>query len=66
MLNAGNSITRYKSPFSVGTDPELRVDLVLRDQLAGEDMPGEQVVVHSLSDNLGHGSRIEFNETIVL
>ncbi len=51
---SGDAVARHRSPLPIRSYPELRVHLVLRDDLAREDVAREEVVVHRLRDNLGN------------
>lgn len=65
VLHPSYPISGDWSPFSIGTDPELWMDLVLGDHLASEDMSQEQIVVHRLRHDLRDRGRIELEERIV-
>jgi hypothetical protein len=52
-------------PLSVGTDPEVGVDLVVGDDFAAKDVAEEEVVVHRLRDDLGDGEGGEEEEGVV-
>lgn len=49
------------SPFTVSTDPEFRMDLVLGDEFTPEDVAHEEVVVHGVCDDLGDRRGVEFD-----
>lgn len=55
----------YDSPFPVRTDPEFRMYLILRDDLASENVSHKEVVVHGLRDDFSNLRRVELNEGVV-
>ena len=63
--NSGHTIARYTAPFPVRSHPELRVHLVLRDELACEDVARQQVVVHGLRDDFRDRRGVELDERVV-
>lgn len=65
VLYTGYPVPRDDTPLPVRPDPKFRMDLVLGDHLARQDVPHEQVVVHCICDDLGDGRRVEFNEGVV-
>ena len=60
------SVAGNGPPLSVRAYPELGVHLVLRDDLARENVAHEQVVVHRLRDDLCDRGRVELDEAVVL
>ena len=60
------SVAGNGPPLPVRAYPQLGVHLVLRDNLAREDVAHEQVVVHRLRDDLCDRRRVELNEAVVL
>lgn len=61
-----SSSLRYRSESSVRSDPKTWVNLIVRNNLAHENVSGKEVVVHGFLDDLGDGSVGEFNESVVL
>ena len=59
------AIRGHDAPLAIRTDPELRVHFVFRDDLAGQDVVHEQIVVHRLRDDLGDRRRRKLDESIV-
>jgi len=61
-----NAIPRSPLESSVGSLPDIGVELLRRNILALQDMAVHQIVVHSLGDNLSNSDGGEFHECIVL
>ena len=60
------TVSRHVFPFAISTDPKLRMYLVFRYHLALQQMAHQEIVVHSLCNDLGYGLGIEFKEAIML
>lgn len=56
----------HDAELAVRADPQFRVNLVVRHDLADEDVSQEEVVVHRLLDNLRHRGVLELDERVVL
>lgn len=65
MLHTRNAVGRYDSPLPIRTDPERRMDFLLRDYLTLKNVAHEQVVVHRLRNDLGDCRRVKFDEAVV-
>lgn len=65
VLHPGYTISRDRSPFSICTDPQLWMNLILGYHLAFEYMSHEQVVVHCLRNDLRDGGRVKLEERIM-
>lgn len=48
-------MARYAPPFTIGADPQFGMYLVFWDNLTADDVTHEQIIVHSLGNNLSHG-----------
>ena len=66
MYNPCHTVARNLPPLPVRANPELWMHLVLRDDLAREDVAHEQVIVHRLRDDLCDRGRVELDEAVVL
>ena len=55
VLQPLNAICGYLFPFLIRVDPNFRMNLVLWDDLAPEDLSHEQVVIHGLGYNFSDG-----------
>lgn len=55
----------YPSPLPIRAYPELRVNFVFWYYFTPENVPHYKIVVHRVSDDLGHGRGIEFEETVM-
>ena len=65
MLRLRKAIRGDDAPSAVRAHPELRVDFVLRDDLAVHDMAHEQIIVHRLRDDPRDGRRDKLDEAVV-
>lgn len=59
-------VHRHLPPLPVRTNPQIRMHLLLRQQLALEDMAVDEVVVHRLGDDGGDRNRLELEKGIML
>ena len=65
VFDARDAIAGHAPPATVRADPELRVHLSGRDELAREDVAAEQVVVHRFRDDLSDCIGFELDEGVV-
>jgi hypothetical protein len=65
VLRLREAIHGHDAPLAIRTDPELRVHFVFRDDLAGQDVAHEQIIVHRLRDDLGDRRRHKLDESVV-
>jgi hypothetical protein len=54
VLDALDATFGNNTELATGAYPEFRVDLVVGDYFALEDMAGEEVVVHRVGDDFGY------------
>jgi succinylarginine dihydrolase len=66
MLHARHARRGHLAPLAVRANPQLGVHLIAGDELAAQDVPHEEVVVHHLRDDLRNGGGVELEEGIVL
>lgn len=65
MLRLREAIRGHDAPLAIRTDPKLRVHFVFRDDLAGQDVAHEQIIVHRLRDDLRDLRRRKLDESVV-
>lgn len=65
VLRLRKAIRGDDAPSAVRAHPELRVDFVLRDDLAIHDMAHEQIVIHRLRDDPRDGRGHKLDEAVM-